>query len=91
MRTVEYLDGVPVALARENDRQRILEGDLTMRFTADCVAERLKQAIPVSVESPASSRLWHAAPIAALDTAMRRACSWTCARTARPIVSAHGL
>lgn len=66
LRTLESLHGVPRRLAPDADRKKILEGDQTMLFSAQCIDACIAQSIPVALENPASSRLWHAAPVASL-------------------------
>lgn len=66
LRTLEHLGGVPAARAHESDRARILGGDRTLAFSADCIASCVRHRVPVAIENPASSRLWHASRLSSL-------------------------
>jgi len=66
LRTVECIWGVPEALARPKDAAKIEVGNRTMRMSARLLAAAIRRGIPCAIENPASSRIWHAPPIAQL-------------------------
>ena len=63
IRTIEFINGLPSDQLTPQDVVKLALGNRTMRSAAFVIRLCVKNFIPVFLENPNSSRLWHAPPI----------------------------
>ena len=66
LRSREFIYGLEESLSRPIDAAKIRAGNITMWFSCQLIRAAKRMHVPIGIENPASSRIWHAPPMAHL-------------------------